>query len=80
MENILIIINSLIGLFAIIWIIQCSVFFLYKVFASKYEKVGRETFEQSKAYQHGTNQELQKGDIKSVYVEHKIIVSPFKLK
>ena len=41
------------------WLGQGNDFFLYKVFAPKYEQVRRETFEQSKAYNQGMVQELQ---------------------
>ncbi|MCL5407456.1 MAG: hypothetical protein M1429_03105 [Patescibacteria group bacterium] len=44
---------------AIVWLAQGNDFFLYKVFAPKYEQVRRETFEQSKAYNTGMIQELQ---------------------
>ncbi len=43
----------------LVWILQGNDFFLYKVFAPKYEQVRRETFEQSKAYNQGMIQELQ---------------------
>jgi hypothetical protein len=42
------------------WLMQGNDFFLYKVFAPKYEQVRRETFEQSKAYNQGMSQNLQK--------------------
>lgn len=41
------------------WIVQGNDFFLYKVFAPKYEDVRRETFEHSKAYNQGMIQELE---------------------
>lgn len=41
------------------WCVQGNDFFLYQAFAPKYEKVRRETFEQSKAYNQGMVQELQ---------------------
>lgn len=41
------------------WIIQGNDFFLTKVFAPKYEKVRRDTFEQSRAFNQGMVQELQ---------------------
>lgn len=47
------------GLVAVPWIVQGNDFFLYKVFAPKYEAVRRETFEESKAYRQGMVQELQ---------------------
>jgi hypothetical protein len=56
------IIGSLAGLvllFGAVWGIQGNDFFMYKIFASKYEQVRRDTFEQSKAYRQGMVQELQ---------------------
>lgn len=50
---------SIIAVCALMWAVQGSDFFLYKVFAPKYEQVRRETFEQSKAYNQGMIQELQ---------------------
>lgn len=41
------------------WVIQGNDFFLYKVFAPKYEQVRRETFEQTKSYRQGMVQELE---------------------
>ena len=41
------------------WLVQGNNFFLYQVFAPKYEQVRRDTFEQSKAYNQGMIQELQ---------------------
>lgn len=46
------------GIVGLTWIIQGNDFFMYKVFAPKYEQVRRETFEQSKAYNEGMLQEL----------------------
>lgn len=50
---------SLIGVLGLGWAFTGNDFFLYKVFAPKYEAVRRETFEQSKAYNQGMIQELQ---------------------
>lgn len=46
-------------LMGLTWVIQGNDFFLYKVFAPKYEDVRRETFEHSKAFNQGMIQELQ---------------------
>lgn len=46
-------------LLLIVWVVQGSDFFLYKVFAPRREAVRRKTFEQSKAYRQGMVQELQ---------------------
>lgn len=45
--------------FGFLWILQGNDFFLYKVFAPKYEATRRQVFEQSKAYNQGMIQELQ---------------------
>lgn len=52
-------IGSVIGLLALIWIIQGSEFFLYKTFASRQEAVRRQVFEESKAYNEGMAQEVR---------------------
>ena len=49
----------LLGILGLTWIAQGSDFFLYKVFAPKYEQVRRQTFEQSKSYNQGMVQELE---------------------
>ena len=41
------------------WVARGNDFFMYKVFAPKYEQVRRETFEQTKSYNQGMIQELQ---------------------
>ncbi len=48
------------------WFIQGSDFFMYKYFAPRTEQVRRETFEQSKAYNEGTAQELRRMQIEYV--------------
>ena len=50
---------ALIVVLGLTWIGQGNDFFLYKVFAPKYEQVRRETFEQSRAFNQGMVQELQ---------------------
>lgn len=55
---ILLIVLSVLGL-AGSWFAQGNNWFMYKIFAPKYEQVRRETFEQSKAYKTGMVQELQ---------------------
>ena len=49
----------LVVLFGLAWIVQGNDFFMYKVFAPQYEKVRRETFEQTKSYNQGMVQELE---------------------
>lgn len=51
--------TAIIVVFAIAWLVQGNDFFMYKVFAPKYEQVRRETFEQTKSYNQGMIQELQ---------------------
>jgi len=58
MKTIVAVLGGFIGLLCLIWLLQGNDFFLYKVFAPKYEQVRRETFEQSKAYRQGMVQEL----------------------
>lgn len=41
-----------------VWLFQGSDFFMYKVFAPKYEQVRRNTFEQSRAFNEGERQHL----------------------
>lgn len=41
------------------WLGQGNDFFMYKVFAPRYEQVRRQTFEQTKSYNQGMIQELQ---------------------
>jgi hypothetical protein len=48
-----------IGLIVLIGLLQGTDFFLYRLFAPKYEAVRRDTFEQSKSYNQGMVQELQ---------------------
>lgn len=54
---------AIVGILALMlgvtWIVQGNDFFMFKVFAPKYEQVRREVFEQSKAYNQGMIQELQ---------------------
>lgn len=49
----------IVSLFGGAWLVQGNDFFMYKVFAPKYEAVRRETFEQSKAYNQSMVQEIQ---------------------
>jgi hypothetical protein len=58
-KNVFIGIGVVLTLLGLTWAIQGNEFFMYKVFAPKYEQVRRETFEQSKAYNQGMVQELQ---------------------
>lgn len=50
---------ALVAVLGLTWVSQGNEFFLYKVFAPKYEQVRRETFEQSRAFNQGMVQELQ---------------------
>lgn len=53
------VIGVLIAILALTWIVQGNDFFMYKVFAPEYERVRRQTFEQTKSYNQGMIQELQ---------------------
>ena len=57
------VVGSVLGVIAVClllgWLATGNDFFLYKVFAPKYEQVRRETFEQTKSYNQGMIQELQ---------------------
>jgi hypothetical protein len=59
MKNIGMGIGTVVAFLAFIWIMQGNDFFLFRVFAPRYEQVRRQTFEQSKAYQQGAIQELE---------------------
>jgi hypothetical protein len=50
-------------IFGITWAVQGNDFFLYKVFAPKYEAARRQTFEESKAYNEGMAQELAAAEL-----------------
>lgn len=73
---IIVVVVVIVFIIAMAWVVQGNQFFMYKVFAPKTEAVKREVFKQSKEYQHGTIQELDKtrleyvktndADIKSV--------------
>ena len=54
-----IVIGSLVAIVLLSLFIQGNDWFVYKVFAPRYESVRRETYEQSKAYNTGMVQELQ---------------------
>jgi hypothetical protein len=51
-------VGALLACFALGWVIQGNDFFMYKVFAPKYEQVRRETYEQTKSYKQGSAQRL----------------------
>jgi hypothetical protein len=52
-------IGALVLILGLTWVFQGNDFFLYRIFAPKYEQARRETFEQSKAYNDGMAQELR---------------------
>jgi hypothetical protein len=58
-EVVVVLLVSIAVVLGITWIAQGSDFFLYKVFAPKYEEVRRQTFEETKSYNDGMVQELQ---------------------
>jgi hypothetical protein len=49
----------LVAIVGFTWLIQGNDWFMYKVFAPKYEQTRRETFEQSRAFNQGMVQELE---------------------
>lgn len=64
------------------WIGQGNDFFLYKVFAPEYERVRRQTFEQTKSYNQGMIQELQnmQFDYVKASIEHKSVLASIILR
>jgi hypothetical protein len=50
-------------LLGLTWIFQGNDFFLYSVFAPKYESVRRQTFEQTKSYNEGMAQEIRNAEL-----------------
>ena len=57
------------GILGLTWVFQGNDFFLYRAFAPKYEAVRRQTFEQSKAYNQGVQQELQNMEFEYVQAD-----------
>lgn len=53
------VIGVIVAVLALAWIVQGNDFFMYKVFAPKYEQQRREVFEQSRAFNQGMVQELE---------------------
>ena len=51
---------ALIGMLALVWLIQGNDFFMYKFFAPKYENVRREVFENTQSYVESKRQDLVK--------------------
>lgn len=49
----------LIAVLGLTWLVQGNDFFMYKVFAPKYEQVRHDTFKQSQAYNDGAVNQLQ---------------------
>lgn len=60
---------GLIAITIIMFFFQGSDFFLYKMFAPKYEQVRRNTFEQSQAYNEGMRRDLE--NIRNQYLAEK---------
>src|SRR5574341_819953 len=58
LKNLLGIVLVIVVVLGLIWGIQGNNFFMYKVFAPKYEQTRREVFEQTKSYKQGMIQEL----------------------
>jgi hypothetical protein len=59
-EVMVIVALMLVGALGLTWVVQGNDFFLYQFFAPKYEQVRRETFEQSRAFNEGMAQELNR--------------------
>jgi hypothetical protein len=53
-------IAALIGVLALVWLIQGNDFFMYQFFAPKYENVRREVFENTQSYVESKRQDLVK--------------------
>lgn len=53
-----VVILALVVLLGITWLAQGNDWFLYKVFAPKYEQTRRDVFETSRAFNQGLNQEI----------------------
>ena len=53
------IVVGIVAILGVTWVAQGNDFFVYKVFAPKYEQTRREVFEQTKSYNQGMIQELQ---------------------
>lgn len=60
------VIGGTIVLLGLTWLIQGNDFFITRYFAPKAEQVRRETFEESKAYNEGTAQELRRMQLEYV--------------
>lgn len=60
------ILGVLVAILLLGWVIQGNDFFMYKVFAPKYEEARRETYEQSTSYIQGTIQELERLQVEYV--------------
>ncbi len=62
----LIVIFIIAAFLGLTWVAQGNEFFLYKVFAPKMEQVRRDTFENSKAYNQGMLQQLERQQLEYV--------------
>lgn len=52
--------GCVVGILALTWAFQGNHFFIYKVFGIQYENTRREIFEQSRSFNEGMAQELQR--------------------
>jgi len=57
-KRVLVVVASVLALLAIIWIVQGNDFFMYKVFAPRYEAARREVFINTPSYVNGKRQFL----------------------
>jgi hypothetical protein len=62
-EYVLIGLGAIVVALGISWLAQGDDFFLYQVFAPKYEAVRRKTFEETKSYNEGVAQELRSAQL-----------------
>lgn len=53
-----VVVLALLAILALSWLAQGNDWFMYKFWAPKYEKVRRETYEQTKSYKQGSVQRL----------------------
>lgn len=54
-----IVLPCIVGLLALTWLVQGNDFFMYRVFAPKYEQTRRQVFENTRSFNQGMVQELQ---------------------
>jgi hypothetical protein len=75
------VIGAIIAIMALGWLVQGSDFFMYKVFAPKYEQVRHDTFKNSQAYNDAMLQQLRKAQLEyeKATPEHKDAIGSITL-